>query len=425
MLVTRRFVNCGMLRNNLRFDHQRWVHQLAIVVQSSLLFNSNTFFKQIQTKLFSTSQIQQRAKLIPKMNQENVNMQKKLQVKYSEDFINLKVEEYNLSKRRLAQMMGENPETFTADDVKNAIKYLFPSDLFYRSARPSMEHPRKVFPAATKIEADKEGRPYHHLFYMRHPEVSSALSEVYSKILEAQQMHDDNCDKLPPPPLNLEDSHWISINAVEKLLSCATAIPERLYQDLIAQLERLVEEKYAENFKDYIMKYRVKVTLQRATTDIPEVKVDEDGRKYSEGRGKRKTAIASAKVFENGSGKITINGKPMGEFFNLIPDRETLVTPFAFLGRLRQYNVEAEVDGGFIGTWSVLGGHKWKYSGTNKSAMAGAIRLAISRALLAYVSEEDAEQMRRAGLLNYDIRTRERKKPGQEGARRKFSWVKR
>ncbi|ERL86358.1 hypothetical protein D910_03766 [Dendroctonus ponderosae] len=59
------------------------------------------------------------------------------------------------------------------------------------------------------------------------------------------------------------------------------------------------------------------------------------------------------------------------------------------------------------------------------SGQAGAIRYGISWALRSFVDQETMESMRLAGLLTFDIRVRERKKPGQAGARRKFTWKKR
>ena len=90
-------------------------------------------------------------------------------------------------------------------------------------------------------------------------------------------------------------------------------------------------------------------------------------------------------------------------------NRETLIAPFAFLGQLRSYDVKATVDGGFAGNWSMLNGRVNKYRGCYKSAMAGAIRLAISKALLAFVNEEQSEQMRRGEVkirlaMNYSAR---------------------
>ncbi|KAL1774755.1 28S ribosomal protein S9, mitochondrial [Sigmodon hispidus] len=49
----------------------------------------------------------------------------------------------------------------------------------------------------------------------------------------------------------------------------------------------------------------------------------------------------------------------------------------------------------------------------------------MAKALCSFITEDEVEWMRQAGLLTPDPRIRERKKPGQEGARRKFTWKKR
>ncbi|XP_023248537.1 28S ribosomal protein S9, mitochondrial-like [Copidosoma floridanum] len=59
------------------------------------------------------------------------------------------------------------------------------------------------------------------------------------------------------------------------------------------------------------------------------------------------------------------------------------------------------------------------------TGQSGAIRWGISWALRSFVDMQMLEKMRIAGLLSRDWRRRERKKPGQEGARRKFTWKKR
>ena len=59
------------------------------------------------------------------------------------------------------------------------------------------------------------------------------------------------------------------------------------------------------------------------------------------------------------------------------------------------------------------------------SSQAGAVRYATSLCVRPFVDGETAEEMAMVGLLTQDIRVRERKKPGQAGARRKFTWKKR
>ncbi|KAK5891605.1 hypothetical protein CgunFtcFv8_018837 [Champsocephalus gunnari] len=87
--------------------------------------------------------------------------------------------------------------------------------------------------------------------------------------------------------------------------------------------------------------------------------------------------------------------------------REQLMFPLQFVDMLGRFDLECSVSGG------------------GRSSQAGALRLAVSRALLGFLSEGQVETMRQAGLLTPDPRVKERKKPGQEGARRKFTWKKR
>ncbi|CAK9803788.1 28S ribosomal protein S9, mitochondrial [Anthophora quadrimaculata] len=63
--------------------------------------------------------------------------------------------------------------------------------------------------------------------------------------------------------------------------------------------------------------------------------------------------------------------------------------------------------------------------GGGPTGQAGAIRCGIAQGLRSFVNDEMIEKMRIAGLLTNDWRRRERKKPGQEGSRRKFTWKKR
>merc|ERR1712179_194312 len=61
------------------------------------------------------------------------------------EFMKEQIAEFEIGKRHLANMMGEDPETFTQEDIDKAIQYLFPSGLFEPKARPMMKHPDQVF----------------------------------------------------------------------------------------------------------------------------------------------------------------------------------------------------------------------------------------------------------------------------------------
>jgi small subunit ribosomal protein S9 len=123
------------------------------------------------------------------------------------------------------------------------------------------------------------------------------------------------------------------------------------------------------------------------------------------GTGRRKTA--AARVFlRPGTGKVTVNGRSLENFF-----------PNAVLRMMvHQPLVLSELDGKFDLLVSVAGG--------GSAGQASAIRMGISRALLLY-NDQLKSLLRGAGLLTRDPRMKERKKPGQKGARRRFQYSKR
>ena len=121
--------------------------------------------------------------------------------------------------------------------------------------------------------------------------------------------------------------------------------------------------------------------------------------------GRRKEAVCRV-YLKPGSGKWDINGRTLGDYF----PRPTLVTsiqqPLTATDLLGRYDIKANVDGG------------------GQSGQAGALRLAVSRALVK-IDENHRRKLRDLGLLTRDARKVERKKPGQPGARKKFQFSKR
>lgn len=121
--------------------------------------------------------------------------------------------------------------------------------------------------------------------------------------------------------------------------------------------------------------------------------------------GRRKEAVARVYV-KAGSGKWDVNGRTLGDYF----PRPSLVTaiqqPFAATDNVGKYDVRAIVEGG----------------GT--TGQAGALRLAVSRALV-QIDESHRRKLRDLGLLTRDARAVERKKPGRPGARKRFQFSKR
>ncbi len=121
--------------------------------------------------------------------------------------------------------------------------------------------------------------------------------------------------------------------------------------------------------------------------------------------GRRKTSVARVRLLP-GTGKVTVNGKPIREYFG----RDSLVvlatSPMRSTESEGRYDLFANVDGG------------------GNTGQAGALRMAIARAL----KEADPTTkpaLDRDGHLTRDPRMKERKKYGQPGARKRFQFSKR
>jgi small subunit ribosomal protein S9 len=126
---------------------------------------------------------------------------------------------------------------------------------------------------------------------------------------------------------------------------------------------------------------------------------------YFYGVGKRKSAIARAKLVA-GAGEIIVNGKPINEYFGGERFTPAISEPLQVTATPNQFNALVVVTGGGL------------------SGQAGAVRHAISRALLAF-SEDLRRPLRSRGLLTRDARVKERKKYGLKRARKAPQYTKR
>uniref|UniRef100_A0A671MI51 Small ribosomal subunit protein uS9m n=1 Tax=Sinocyclocheilus anshuiensis TaxID=1608454 RepID=A0A671MI51_9TELE len=302
--------------------------------------------------------------------------------KFTQEFIDKQVEEFEVGKRHLANMMEEDPETFTQEDIDRSIAYLFPSGLFEKRARPFMKHPEEIFPKQTAIQWDAKGRPFHFLFYTGKQSYYSLL-HVNSFMLNAYIQQ--------AKPELLTGSRWLLKEEIEENL--VENISDQDYMRLIQLMEKLLSMPYCSLEKEFILKFRKQLEVQSSKYEIPALQYDPQGVAFSVADGRRKTAKASITLRDSGSGNITINGRNYLHYFPVLQNRVQLMFPLLFVGMMGRFDIEGSVEGS---------GH---------SAQAGALRLAISRALLSFVSEGEVEKMRQAGLLTADPRIRERKKP--------------
>ncbi|XP_037797451.1 28S ribosomal protein S9, mitochondrial-like [Penaeus monodon] len=317
------------------------------------------------------------------------------------------ISEYEIGRRHLANMMGEDPETFTQEDIDNAIAYLLPSGLFEPKARPLMKHPTEVFPKRKAAEFDELGRPFHTLFYTGRPVYFQVLHDITTHVQNldrfADRMTRYSINKDKERALNLGSSKWVSKEQFESII--VESIQDRHYDFFIKSMNRLVDHPYSYRVEEFIMKFRKSVSSS-SEQEIPKLIFTTEGVPYMTASGRRKTAKANVTVYGRGTGKITINGQDI-LYFNNPQEREQVVFPLQFTDTLETVDVVAEVQEG------------------GSSGQAGAVRHGIALALRSFVDKEMVEKMRLAGLLTYDPRRRERKKPGQKGARAKFTWKKR
>lgn len=123
------------------------------------------------------------------------------------------------------------------------------------------------------------------------------------------------------------------------------------------------------------------------------------------GTGRRKSSVARVRV-RPGSGVITINKKPLEEYFKFEKDRRAIQEVIETAGEAESVDVICTCNGG----------------GT--TGQSGAVRMGLARAIISY-NEEHFQAMRDGGFLTRDSRMSERKKPGLHGARRGTQFSKR
>lgn len=128
--------------------------------------------------------------------------------------------------------------------------------------------------------------------------------------------------------------------------------------------------------------------------------------RYTEGVGRRKTAVARARLRPQSKQSTTVNGKELFVYFPVRELQNDVLSPLKVAESLPTFEISVKVTGGGI------------------ASQAGAIRHAISRALEKY-NESLRKDLKKAGFLKRDPRAKERKKFGLKKARKAPQWSKR
>ena len=130
-----------------------------------------------------------------------------------------------------------------------------------------------------------------------------------------------------------------------------------------------------------------------------------DSKTWILGTGRRKESVA--RVFlRPGSGKFTVNRRPVEHYFANHAWKHDAMEPLKFTSLAEQVDVVVTANGGGVG------------------GQAGAVRMGLSRAIARF-NPELRPSLRKNGFLTRDSRMKERKKYGQKGARKRFQFTKR
>ena len=127
---------------------------------------------------------------------------------------------------------------------------------------------------------------------------------------------------------------------------------------------------------------------------------------YFYGTGRRKSSVARVRVYEGGTGSITINGRDIDDYFGLDTLKLVVRQPLVATDMVGKVDIVISVAGGGV------------------SGQAGAIRHGISRALVV-LNPELRPTLKAAGFMTRDPRMKERKKYGLKAARRAPQFSKR
>ena len=121
--------------------------------------------------------------------------------------------------------------------------------------------------------------------------------------------------------------------------------------------------------------------------------------------GRRKAAVARVRV-KPGTGKISVNKRDFADYFTVETIRGYICQPLVLTEKMKNFDIRANISGGGL------------------TGQAGALRHGIARALVE-IEPELRASLKAAGMLTRDARVKERKKPGQPGARKRFQFSKR
>ena len=279
-----------------------------------------------------------------------------------------------------------------------------------------MRPPSEIYPKFKTAHFDRKGRPFNSFFYTALENYYETLYELYNNYEDLNRIEDENnakgvrpteADKFSLLTHSIIDKSKLEELFVEKLF-------DSLYNNFVNHLTKLIEHPYSALKNEFISKFTMEKIAQKSNVKQYEVLIDKHGKEYSQAFGKRKNLECNVKIYNNGTGIFLINDFLEMNHFSYFLQREQILTPLVMADLIDKIDIYCY----FEPTDKPL-------RIDDQSRQSGAIRLAISKAICPFVNAETRELLRLNGLLQHDVRTKERKKPGLIKARKRPPFRKR
>lgn len=272
-----------------------------------------------------------------------------------------------------------------------------------------MKPPAEIYPKFQTAHYDKTGRPFSSFFYTGMPNYYESLYELYCCYEELNKIEDQN--NANGVQATSEDKFDILAYDMMKKEQLEQLFVEDLrdqhYTRFVNHLTRLIEHPYSALKSDFITRFALSKQEQKVDAELYKLQIDEFGREYSESTGFRKTVECKVRVYNKGTGEFRINDTYTMNFFNYYIYREQIMSPLVMADLIDKVDIYCYFE-------PIDEPLKLNYNG----AYSGAIRYCLSKAICAFIDDEKKELLRVNGLLQHDVRKKERNKPGKLRARK-------
>lgn len=287
-----------------------------------------------------------------------------------------------------------------------------------------MRPPREIYPKFQKAYYDNSGRPFSSFFYTGFQNYYESLYELYLNYEELNRLEDaNNLAGLGPTEADQFDAQThVVLNKQQLEDLFVEKVSDERYESFVAHLNRLIEHPYSAQKSEFLERFTKTKEIQMLREQLYTIEQDAEGRVYSEAIGSRKNVECKVRVFKDGSGQFLMNGKYDLNHFTYFLHREQILTPLVMADLVDKVDIFATLNPRNLDTY-----YQQVDELDPKAQLrhAGAVRLGVSRAICAFVDDATKELLRVNGLLQPDLRIRERKKPGLYKARKKPPYRKR